>query len=160
MLVKDRRLDLGLNRPAFVAEMAKHGQDITPDYLNKLERGTAPLSRASLEVREAIRAVLGYSVEEWRDLTGLYTPDIPEPLNTIVQRPGRINRQAVPPPVEIPEGLLEAGERFAIIDPLIAHPKVQGMLAQQGNFGGRGPVTAEEWWRYFESVRQYIEVDG
>ena len=70
-LVKERRLDLGLNRPAFVTQMQKHGQEITPDYLNKLERGTAPLSRASLEVREAIRIVLGFTAEKWHELTGL-----------------------------------------------------------------------------------------
>ncbi|WP_415831146.1 hypothetical protein, partial [Deinococcus frigens] len=71
-LIKERRLDLGLNRPSFVAEMARHGQDITPDYLNKLESGRAPLSRASLSVREALRAVLGFSSEQWQEATGLY----------------------------------------------------------------------------------------
>ncbi len=73
-LIQQRRLELGLNRPAFVAQMKHHGQHITPDYLNKLERGTAALSRASLDVREAVRAVLGYSPEEWHAQTGLFTP--------------------------------------------------------------------------------------
>ncbi|MDB5044443.1 MAG: hypothetical protein JWQ08_493, partial [Deinococcus sp.] len=73
-IIQQRRLELGLNRPAFVTQMDKHGQHISADYLNKLERGTAALSRASLDVREAVRAVLGYSPEEWHARTGLYTP--------------------------------------------------------------------------------------
>lgn len=72
-LVKEKRLDLGLNRPSFVREMARHGEEITPDYLNKIESGTASLARASLEVRESIRAVLGFNPEEWQQATGLYT---------------------------------------------------------------------------------------
>lgn len=76
-LIKQRRLDLGLSRPAFCAEMGKHGQYITPDYLNKLERGIAELARASMPVREGMRSTLGYSHHEWATLTGLFTPMTP-----------------------------------------------------------------------------------
>ena len=57
-----------------VNEMAKMGGDITPDYLNKLESGTRSLASASLEVREAMRTVLGVSRSEWEETTGLHTP--------------------------------------------------------------------------------------
>ena len=78
-LIKRRRLDLGLKRPAFVAEIAKLGQDMTADYLNKLEAGTRHLSNVSPVLRDAMRVVLGFSREEWIELTGLYTPDFNSP---------------------------------------------------------------------------------
>jgi hypothetical protein len=110
-LIKERRLDLGLDRPAFVAEMARHGQDITPDYLNKLENGRAPLSRASLPVRKALRIVLGFSGEEWQEATGLYvSPVSPVSAPTTGTRP-------------LPQGLQAAidvyGKRFSdLLDPV------------------------------------------
>lgn len=115
--IKERRLDLGLNRPAFVAEMARHGQDITPDYLNKLESGRAPLSRASLTVREALRAVLGFSKEQWQEATGLYVA----PASDSPVSPSEAAASA-PRPRPLPDGLQAAidvyGKRFSdLLDP-------------------------------------------
>lgn len=139
LLVKERRLDLGLNRPAFVAQMEKHGQEITPDYLNKLERGTAPLSRASLEVREAIRAVLGYSTEKWQELTGLYTPDIaPEPTPRPRLRP-------------IPAELQEMIDEKSALVPELAEERWQQYLAGQRFSTGR--ASAERWWNLYLVVK-------
>ncbi len=111
-LVQQRRLELGLNRPAFVAQMEKHGQHITPDYLNKLERGTAALSRASLEVREAVRAVLGYSPEEWSAQTGLFTPTAsptgPARAFSAAARGYGNSRVPTSQPEPLPEALQEA----------------------------------------------------
>lgn len=76
-LVKEWRLDRGLNRPETVNEMSKLGVDTTPDYLNKLESGTRSLASASLEIREALRTVLGITRSEWEDKTGLHVP-LPE----------------------------------------------------------------------------------
>lgn len=36
-LRKEWRLDLGMNRPKFISEIAKHGQDMSAAYLSKLE---------------------------------------------------------------------------------------------------------------------------
>ncbi|WP_245808440.1 XRE family transcriptional regulator [Deinococcus hopiensis] len=155
-LIKERRLDLGLNRPAFVSEMEKHGQEITPDYLNKLERGTASLSRASLEVREAIRAVLGYSAEEWQELTGLYSPEA---------TPQRRGGPPIPPvvpfretPITIPRELLEMVEQYGDTWPVLKTEKMQRMLAAPRNFGGAevGPQTAEDWLDYWMANKRFL----
>lgn len=162
-LVKERRLDLGLNRPAFVAQMHKHGQEITPDYLNKLERGTAPLSRASLDVREAIRAVLGYSPERWQELTGLYTPTEPTPTGDPIQRaPGSppiapvvsFRDTPVVIPRELQQVIDEHGDRY----PELRDPTVQKILAAPRNFGGpdNGPQTVDDWYEYFLLTRRYL----
>lgn len=74
-LIRRKRLELGLKRPAFADEVEKRGQKMTPDYLNKLEAGTRHLSNASPELRNAIREVLGFSRDQWEQKTGLYTPD-------------------------------------------------------------------------------------
>ncbi|THF69987.1 hypothetical protein E7T06_09535 [Deinococcus sp. Arct2-2] len=109
-LIQRRRLELGLNRPAFVAQMEKHGQQITPDYLNKLERGTAALSRASLEVREAVRAVLGYSPEQWQASTGLFTPTAVATAPAQAFSAAARGYRSVPKPLPepLPEALQEA----------------------------------------------------
>jgi SOS-response transcriptional repressor LexA len=90
-LVTARRRDLGLNRPAVVRELRRHGVEMTPDYLAKLEYGERSLARASLEIREGLRVVLGYSREEWRARFGLYAPE-PEPnvndVLSITRSPG------------------------------------------------------------------------
>lgn len=167
-LIKERRLDLGLNRPAFVAQMQKHGQEITPDYLNKLERGTAPLSRASLEVREAIRAVLGYSSERWQELTGLYSPSATPAThaehseNTLQRAPGAppvapvmaFRDTPVVIPKELQQVIDEHGDRY----PELRDPTVQKIIAAPRNFGGpdNGPQTVEDWYEYFLLTRRYL----
>lgn len=138
LLIKERRLDLGLNRPAFVAQMGKFGQDITPDYLNKLERGTASLARASLEVREAIRSVLGYSREEWHKLTGLFTPDLTDdaPSTVFSSRPR-----------PLPEALETMIEEKQALAPELATERWQQYLA--GQRFSTGEATPERWWNLF-----------
>ena len=93
-----------------VAQDDEHRQEITLDYLNKLERGTATFSRASLEVREAIRAVLGYSPQKWQELIGLYVPEAGAEPEL------RISPQVKPPHQALPQGLQAAldtcGKRF------------------------------------------------
>jgi hypothetical protein len=103
--------------------MDKHGQEITPDYLNKLERGTAPLSRASLEVREAIRAVLGYSPEKWQELTGLYVPE------TVAGPELRVSLQVKPPYQALPQGLQAAVDTYGKRFDDLRDPKWQQYLA-------------------------------
>lgn len=152
-LVKERRLDRGLNRPAFVREMARHGQEITPDYLNKIERGTAPLSRASLEVREAMRAVLGFSADEWEELTGLYAaqPTAPEPQ----PQPKAPAQEEV----EIPDGLREAidlyGSRFSDLQ----DPAWQRYLAGFNWRTGR-PEEPERWLDLYRDLARAGVVPG
>ncbi|MFB9992496.1 hypothetical protein ACFFLM_11010 [Deinococcus oregonensis] len=109
-LIQQRRLELGLNRPAFVAQMERHGQNITADYLNKLERGTAALSRASLDVREAVRAVLGYSPEEWHAQTGLFTPTASPaaPAQAFSAAARGYRKVPKPQPEPLPDALQEA----------------------------------------------------
>ncbi|GGN32430.1 S24 family peptidase [Deinococcus daejeonensis] len=86
--VRRRRLALGLKRPAFVSEVEKLGQSMTADYLNKIEAGTRPLSKVSIELREAMRQVLKFSREKWVEGTGLYTPDLEEHYaNRLKQEP-------------------------------------------------------------------------
>ncbi|WP_143068291.1 hypothetical protein [Deinococcus reticulitermitis] len=111
------------------------------------------IANARPRIQRMLSYLLGWSAEEFEMNVGVGIPAVPHFSNTSPLS------ASSPPTPDIPEGLLEAGERFASIDPLIAHPKVQAMLARQGNFGGRGPETAREWWSYFESVRRYIEVD-
>ncbi|MBB5361384.1 S24/S26 family peptidase [Deinococcus humi] len=80
-VVRKLREDTGLNRPDFTAAMSAYPEGgVKPDYINKLESGTRSLSKASPEVREAIRLTAGVSAEDWYALTGLYVPsNAPEP---------------------------------------------------------------------------------
>lgn len=73
-LLRSWRNERGLSRPELVAEVAKLGQSFTPDYLNKLEAGTRSLANASLDLREALRLVLGITRDEWKDKTNLHVP--------------------------------------------------------------------------------------
>jgi len=135
-LIKEKRLDLGLNRPAFVREMARHGEEITADYLNKLESGAASLARASLEVREGIRIVLGFSVEAWHQATGLYTG---------------LEAPAVPTPVkrerELPAPLAQMIEEKKHLDDALLQPRWQQYLA--GQRFSTGTATADRYWNLF-----------
>ena len=156
--IKEKRLQLGLNRPAFVAEMAKHGQDITPDYLNKLERGTAPLARASLDVREAIRTVLGYSAQEWFERTELYAPDA-----TPAQ--SRPSRPPIPPvidpvtlPLVIPPELQQVIDDYGAQFPELHNETTLRALVAPRLFAGhsQGPQTPEQWLEYFLMNRRWF----
>lgn len=159
-LVKERRLDLGLNRPAFVTEMARHGQEITPDYLNKLERGTAALSRASLEVREAIRAVLGYSAEQWQELTGLYIParsGLPTPDLNALSAAGRGYRVPEPEPAPIPDSLIDAAHQYGHSPEFagLQEPRWQHWLASVPH--RRRPTTPAEWLDFYLRVKDTVD---
>lgn len=153
-LIKEKRLQLGLPRPAFVAEMAKHGADITPDYLNKLERGSAPLARASLEVREAIRAVLGLDQQEWQELTGLYTPDTPTrrgpPLPPVVD--------PMTLPLVIPSELQQVIDQYGQQFPELHNETTLRALVAPRLFAGhrQGPQTPEQWLEYFLMNRRWF----
>ena len=155
-LIKERRLDLGLKRPAFVAEVARHGEDMTPDYLNKIESGARALANTSPALREAIRAVLGYSAEEWQELTGLYTPAADTPA-----RKGPPVPPVVPfreTPVSIPRELQEMIEQHGDQYPMLRDPTIQRIIAAPRNFGGpdAGPQTAEDWFEYWMVTKRYI----
>lgn len=156
--IKARRLDLGLNRPAFVAEMAKHGADITPDYLNKLERGTAPLARASLDVREGIRTVLGYTAQQWQNLTSLYVPDA-APAQIPAPRP------PIPPvidpvtlPLTIPPELQNVIDEYGSRYPELHNETTLRALVAPRLFAGhsQGPQTPEQWLEYFLMNRRWF----
>lgn len=126
----------------------------TQAYISKLETGLANYERMPLATVKKLSTALKFEMDDWATiLEGRMPPRRRGSADTPADRTTRA------PAPDLPEGLLEAGERYASRDPRIANPTVQAMLARQGNFGGRGPVSAEEWWRYFESVRQYIEVE-
>lgn len=73
--INQQRLKRGLRWSEVGKAMERfHGVSVTTDYLYKLRRGAAPLANASLEVREALRNVLGISEDDWYAGTGLYTP--------------------------------------------------------------------------------------
>ena len=151
--LKEKRLDLGLNRPAFVSEMSKHGQDITPDYLNKLERGTAALSRASLDVREAIRLVLGYTADDWHNATGLYAPTDTLPV---------ANTKPLPTPapeVQLPQGLQDAitlyGKRFSDLNDPVWQQYLAGFRWRDGE-----PEDPEAWLDLYRDLTRAGVVPG
>ncbi|CAM3469593.1 hypothetical protein DESA109040_13790 [Deinococcus saxicola] len=131
--------------------MARHGQDITPDYLNKLEGGRAPLSRASLPVREALRAVLGFSSEQWQEATGLYVAPTASPHPASAAALGYDVPDTRP---EIPEALQEAarlyGDNPAFSD--LRLPKWQELLANLPY--KNGPRDAQEW------LKAFVEAQG
>jgi hypothetical protein len=153
-LIKEKRLDLGLNRPTFVREMARHGEEITPDYLNKIESGTAYLSRASLEVREGIRVVLGFSREDWHAATGLYAAELPSP-DPLADFPAPLYKKR--DEVYMPEGLLEAIKLFGDVPEYagLRDPEVQRQLARVRGFNG-GPQTAGQWLAFFQANKPWI----
>lgn len=124
------------------AQLAARAGIPDPGYLSHLLKGRVNVAES--KYLRAIAEVLGLSAEEVRRLNPALVVEVAAPA---------------PPSPDIPEGLREAGERYAAVDPLIAHPKVQSALAQAGNFYGRGPQTPQEWFRYFASVREWIEVD-
>lgn len=64
----------GLTRPEMVAEVQKLGVKLSANYLAKLELGFRPLANASLDIREALRIILGIPEDDWRYQTGLYVP--------------------------------------------------------------------------------------
>lgn len=78
LLIKRWRIKHGLSRVEAVDAINNLGVDISYGYLNKLESGNRSLSSASVNIREAIRQVLGISRDEWRDATGLYVPPLPD----------------------------------------------------------------------------------
>ena len=80
LLVKAWRLDYGLSRPEMVQELNRRGVELTVDYLAKLESGVRDLSKAAVDIREGIRAVLGVGSEEWREKTSLF---VPEPVGAL-----------------------------------------------------------------------------
>jgi repressor LexA len=66
----------GFNRPYVAREAWRlYKVEITPDYLSKLESGTRSLAKASPEIREALRAMYGISVEQWFSDTQLHTSE-------------------------------------------------------------------------------------
>lgn len=56
----------------------------------------------------------------------------------------------------IPQSLLEAAEIYQKIDHLIADKDVQSILAMAKNFKNP-PKTSQDWIRYFNDVRHWIE---
>lgn len=72
--LQERRTQLGLTRPEFVAEMARLGEAITSDHLAKIENGQRQLQRVAVNTREVIRTLLGIDPETWHRDTGLYVP--------------------------------------------------------------------------------------
>lgn len=157
-LIKERRLDLGLNRPAFVTQMQKHGQEITPDYLNKLERGTAPLSRASLEVREAIRIVLGFTAEKWHELTGLYSPASEARQTAADFTPAalgyKIPKQPLPP---IPDSLIDAGIIYGDRPGMEGLKEYRWQRTMERLPHRRRPQTPEEWLALYLDLRDKLD---
>lgn len=150
LLIKRRRLDLGLKRPAFVSEVAKLGQEMSADYLNKLEAGTRHLANASPALRDAIRQVLGISIEDWTELTGLYAPSA-EALASRIQReadraqstPQRTQSPLRPIPTELTQMIDEKGH---LAEELLTE-RWQQYLAGQRFSTGR--ATPERWWNLF-----------
>lgn len=156
--IKEKRLQLGLNRPAFVAEMARHGHDITPDYLNKLERGTAPLARASLAVREGIRTVLGYTTQEWFELTGLYAPHTPPAPATPAGPPIPPVIDPVTLPLIIPPELQQVIDEYGTQFPELNNETTLRALVAPRLFAGhsQGPQTPQQWLEYFLMNRRWF----
>ncbi len=152
-LIKERRLDLGLNRPAFITEMKRYGVDITADYLNKLESGRAPLARASVEVREGLRVVLGWSREVWTEKTGLYTPSPDDDLEDLF-RPQLPARRSY----EVPEALQEAMDRYGEEWPGLRTEHVRYQLSNARFYNT--PQTPKEWLAFYLSIRKWLEKDN
>lgn len=142
-LLRRKLRELGLTQ----AQLAARAGIPDPGYLSHLLGGRVNVAES--KYLRAIADVLGLTPGELRQIN---------PALVVELVMGEVASPALPS-FDIPDGLREAGERYAAVDPLIAHPKVQAALAQAGNFYGRGPQTAPEWFRYFTSVREWIEVD-
>ncbi|GGM39613.1 hypothetical protein GCM10008956_15070 [Deinococcus arenae] len=178
-LIKRRRLELGLKRPAFVAEIQKLGQDMSADYLNKLESGARHLSNASPVLRDAIRAVLGFSKEEWVEKIGLYTPDFNNPdaewyAGRIVKfesqpsTDGRntataftpnalgyqIPKQPLPP---IPDPLIDAGIIYGDRPGMEGLKEYRWQRWMERMPHRRRPQTPEEWLSLYLDLRDKID---
>ncbi|SMB89110.1 hypothetical protein [Deinococcus hopiensis] len=118
--IDERRADKGLKWPEVARQMELHyGVKVTADYLSKIKRGHNPLAKATLPVREALRKVLGISLEEWHTETGLYTGTPVEPTApttplrplTDAERRGWVLPEEEPE-IEIPDALREAAEMY------------------------------------------------
>ena len=81
--LKTRRLEIGLNRPEMAEEVRRRVGEFTADYLAKIEGGSRPLYKASVEIREAMRGTFRMSVDAWREETGLF---VPEPKHNLMRR--------------------------------------------------------------------------
>lgn len=74
-LLRQWRSSKGLSRVEAVEEVNKFpGVRVSYSHLNKLESVSRPLEKASLELREALRAIYGISREQWLEQVGLHIP--------------------------------------------------------------------------------------
>lgn len=156
-LIKRRRLELGLKRPAFVAEMEKLGLDMTADYLNKLEAGSRFLSNASPKLRDAIRQVLGYSLEEWAEATGLYIP--PHRDNGSEPRGGPPIPPRLPPvelPLEIPPNLQAAIDKYGDDYPEFRNEQNLRAITSLSRYGGAGDPEPHQWLEILLTNRRWL----
>ncbi|WP_407572095.1 hypothetical protein [Deinococcus altitudinis] len=148
-MIKSKRLDIGLNRPAFVREMARHGEEITPDYLNKLESGVNSLARASLKVREGIRIVLGYSREEWHAATGLYAAESTETVSSLPSASKQSSKS-----IQLSDTLRAFIDEYSAKFKELLEPRWQRWLANT-DFRDE-PETPEDWLAVFLYFREKV----
>lgn len=77
----------GLSRVEAVDQINKLGVSLSYSHLNKIEGGSRPLEKASLQLREALRKLYGISREEWLEVIGLAVP-VEEATRGSHYRPG------------------------------------------------------------------------
>lgn len=161
--LEEYRLDRGLRWSEVARDMERlYGVSVTADYLGKIKRGAAPLARMSVDAREALRAVLGISVEEWRQGIGLYTPEEAAPsADDTPRRKGPPVPPVVPfreTPITIPRELQEMVEKHGNDYPILRTAHMQRMLAAPRAHGGPevGPQTAEDWFDYWMANKRFL----
>lgn len=185
--LEERRLDLGLKWSEVAKDMERlFGVSVTPDYLSKIKRGRSPLSKVTLEVREALRQVLRIPTEEWEEATGLYTshyivlhrgadagvpgavvhratgkevvePDKRPVGNTRSFRgPVRPRLEAIENPLEIPPALQEAIDRYGGTHPEMRIEANQRAVTSLNRYGGNNHLTPEDWLDIFMANRRWL----
>ncbi|WP_353544248.1 hypothetical protein [Deinococcus xinjiangensis] len=127
---------------------------MTPDYLNKIESGARPLANADPKLREAIRAVLGYSPEKWQELTGLYTPATPDAASLSAAAKGyRIPKEEEP----IPAALLEAADMFGDTPAFAGLREYRWQYWMAHAPHKERPVTPDDWLNFYVKVKDTVD---
>ncbi|GGJ65116.1 hypothetical protein GCM10008939_06230 [Deinococcus aquiradiocola] len=122
--------------------------------MSHLEAGTIELGSIAASRLVALARALKWTLLELQEATGIDLAIESTESTTPTEVSPSTERARVQ--IEIPEGLLEAAEKYGRTFPALRKRRVQEQLSSARFFDGVGPQTAEEWRDYYTSVSRWI----